>query len=305
LKKITSFLEKNNYCFYLAAVSPNTNKVGALFIVTLAILNEIILLTDFDTDIVGLDKLSSGDNLLNWDQTLMGCYFRMLPHGGRGNLFLYQQVEYTMARNMYQLHKKEGSVTVMPGAGSCYRRIVLTEIYHQHSGLRNGEDREATLIGQRLGYKAFYLDDVFSLTRPPLSFRALVKQRIRWNLGYLETFHKEQHYYLKQIRRFSRIGIRTLADICNVTFIALLPFLALAFAITHFYFSLLLCLGLYLITVIWCLNILSIRSAESREFKSTFWIGVLVFPVFKISVECCAWSRAIVRFINSTYLKKK
>lgn len=106
--------------------------------------------------------------------------FQNVSFWGAGLTFKMQQLEYCFARTYYTLHKKEQTVPVMPGAGSCYKRHLLLEIYKLHSGLRSGEDREATTISLKLNFKVFYLDDVCALTRPPAQMPQLVKQRIRW-----------------------------------------------------------------------------------------------------------------------------
>jgi cellulose synthase/poly-beta-1,6-N-acetylglucosamine synthase-like glycosyltransferase len=163
--------------------------------VSMEISHEFVILSDFDTDLVGLKEVI--DEICNHQNDVyrMGYYFRMIPFEGSGAIFLFQQLEYCFARVFYKFHNHEKSVPVMPGAGSCFKREILNSIFEVHSGLRNGEDRESTLIGIRLGYSVSYLETVLALTRPPLTYKKLVSQRIRWNLGYLETLLFERKYY--------------------------------------------------------------------------------------------------------------
>lgn len=305
LVKIKDF-QKNHLdnTFFVASIYPNADKVGALFKTTLAIEHELIILSDFDTDIIGLKEVVHSLNLLNEDITLMGSYFRMLPVEGKGAVFVFQQLEYTLARSLYKFHKKDGSVPVMPGAGSCYKRDVLLSIYSDHSGLRSGEDREATLIGLKLGYKTSYHDTVLTLTRPPLSFSALITQRVRWNLGYLETFNKEQKYYYRQIFKLSRIGLRTIGDTAIVLVSILLPFSIFIMAFINMQLLLVIISFIYFGGVIWSLNLLIISPGEAKEFKQNLLFSILLYPVIKLSLDSLAWTGALFSFMKKNYKKR-
>lgn len=296
LNAIQEFLAQRNSNLYVASVFPNANKVGALSLAVSSIEHEFVILSDFDTDIIGVQELLDNTAALREDDSLMGCYFRMLPFEGAGSVFLYQQLEYSLARIIYRFHKKEKSIRVMPGAGSCYKRAVLLDIYRQHSGLRSGEDREATLIGLKLGYKTVYLDSVLALTRPPLSVKALINQRVRWNLGYLETFYKERVYYYRQIMALSRIGIVTLMDILAIVFIVLLPFILLMVSVSNWLYLVAIPMLLYILAVSWCFNMLSLSPGESAEFKQKRNNSVFSYPVFKLVIDYFSWMGAIIVF---------
>jgi cellulose synthase/poly-beta-1,6-N-acetylglucosamine synthase-like glycosyltransferase len=305
LSKIKDFLLKNDNAFYLASVYPNANKVGALFLTTLAIQHEIIILSDFDTDIAGIDVMIRSSDQLKKDKRLMGCYFRMLPYEGSGLVFLFQQLEYSLARSLYKHYEKEQVVPVMPGAGSCYRREVLNSIYYLHSGLRSGEDREATLIGLKLGFKAIYLENVLTLTRPPLTFWKLVNQRIRWNLGYLETFYKERAYYLSEVKKFRWIGKVTLLDAFSVLLAMLRPITALALVFINIYLFFMLLGIMYLIRVSWCFYLLFLVPEESREFKGKRIYSLLFYPFFIIGLDSIAWIGSFLKFFKNRRKEKK
>lgn len=298
LDKIKQFTEEHPGSFFVASVFPNANKIGALFMTTLKIKHDFVVLSDFDTDISGLTKEFDSLKEQYKDDNLMGSYFRMLPYEGQGIIFLWQQLEYALARSLYKFHQKEKSVPVMPGAGSCYKREILNTIYYEHSGLRNGEDREASVVGLKLGYKVIYSNKILALTRPPLCFKNLVKQRIRWNLGYLETFFKEKKYYFSQMIGASRIGISTLMDFVFIAFIVLLPLTILFFTIMDIYLLFYFLAVLYIINVAWCVNLLLLSPNESVEFKEKRLSCILVYPLIKLSLECLAWIGAIMTFIR-------
>ncbi|MHA4810746.1 glycosyltransferase family 2 protein [Flavitalea flava] len=284
--------------FYLASVNPNGNKVGALFMTILAISHYFVILSDFDTDLSGVEVLLDHENILNEDPELMGCYFRMLPFEGAGKVFRYQQLEYALARNLYKFHEKDLSVRVMPGAGSCYKREILISIFDQHSGLRSGEDRESTLIGLKLGFKTLYLPKVLALTRPPLTFKALIKQRIRWNLGYLETFCKEKNYYGVQLTKGTRIGLMTLSDMLSVVFMILLPFSIVGISLIGLHFLLAFFIVLYTAIAAGCISLLQLSPFESDELKGIKISSVLYFPFFKLSVDYISWMGALLTFLK-------
>ena len=296
LDQINSYINIWPESFFVASSFPNGNKVGALHRVALSVPHEFIILSDFDTDLVGLDALVS--QISDWKNqpNKMGFYFRMIPYEGSGNIFQYQQLEYCIQRLWYQYHRADSTVPVMPGAGCCYRREVLLSIYQEHSGLRNGEDREATMIGIRLGYSTVYLDSVLALTRPPLTYQDLVKQRIRWNLGYIETVFFERDTYRKEVASFTSMGTRLLHDILYVLVLLVLPFLFLYSCI--FNPKLLLFWGLgYVFYSLFIISLLKTLPRESIEIRGGIVRRALLFPAIKVFVESRAWCAATLKFL--------
>lgn len=303
LALIKDFVDNNTCNFYAVSVTPNTNKVGAIFLTVLSITHDLIVLSDFDTDIVGLEDMFEVTTMLQNEKGLMGCYFRMLPYEGHGFIFRFQQFEYSLIRSLYRFHKKEGSVPVMPGAGSCYKRDVLVAIYRAHSGFRSGEDREATLLGLKMGYRTIYRENVLTLTRPPLSFSLLVKQRIRWNLGYVETFYKEKEYYGKQIMRMSRVGIRTLYDMFLFGFIISLPLLFILAALIHIWMLAGFIAFIYISCILWSVYMIIFCRKETGDVKERSLATVLAYPVLKTVIEYLAWTGALLRFFRNKYVE--
>ena len=305
LDRIQSFLKQHNNAFYFAAVSPNSNKVGALCLTVRSIAHEFVILSDFDTDITGYSRILKVCDQLRQDYSSMGCYFRMLPFEGEGPIFIFQQIEYAILRTLYRFYKKEGSVPVMPGAGACYKRPELLAIYEEHSGLRSGEDREATMIGLKLGYKTYYKEDVLTLTRPPLTFNALVRQRVRWNLGYLETYYKERKYYGREIKQVRRIGIIFLIDMATVIFMILLPVIILLAGIFNFYYLIIFLAALYTGGLLSCVCALLISPKEFVEIRNKLVVSSLIYPVLKLVVGHVSWLKAMITFFKKNTLWKK
>lgn len=293
LVKIQRFSDKYDCNFFVAAVRPNANKVGALHLAVQQISHDFVILSDFDTDITGYSEIIAALGPLKHDPGSMGFYFRMLPHEGDGHVFTFQQLEYATLRTLYKFYRRDGSVPVMPGTGACYKRAELLAIYRQHSGLRSGEDREATTIGLKLGFKTSYRKDILTLTRPPLTLKALIKQRVRWNLGYLETCQKEKRYYRRQVKHLSRIGIIFLLDLLSVLFMVTLPVAILVFGIIS-----LKAMGIFLaiiylaIVLVNCCAILS-SPEEFTEIRRGIVLPMLFFPIQKMVVGNLSWLKAI------------
>ena len=295
LTAIQQFIAEKESLLFLAAVFPNARKVGALFATALNISHEWVITSDFDTDLYGLENLRRYLPLMR-DPLVMGGYFRMLPFEGDGSIFLFQQLEYTFLRGLYRWHRKDRSVRVMPGAGSCYKREILVKLFKDHSGLRNGEDRETTILGIKKGYRTHYLPKVEALTRPPLTYRALLRQRVRWNLGYLETFGKEWHWYWRQISSLTRIGIVTLFDILFVAALLVSPVLIPVMSSFHWVPGLSILVGAVIAGICWPMTGLLGARTEYREIRRKLAKASFLFPFIKLSMEWMAWTRAIILF---------
>jgi cellulose synthase/poly-beta-1,6-N-acetylglucosamine synthase-like glycosyltransferase len=293
LSVMKKFVNDHSDSFYLTAVTPNAQKVGALFAVANDLPHEFVILSDFDTDLMYLQNLEQSLDKLNEDPDMMGAYFKMIPYEGNGICFLLQQMEYSFARIYYKFHNKDKSVPVMPGAGSCFKRDMLVDLYHGHSGLRNGEDRETTVLGMEKGYKTLYADNVLALTRPPLTFKVLANQRKRWYAGYLETVLKENKFYVSKILRFQRIGIRTLQDLLGVLVLLLLPLEIALLLVISVKLTVLLVTGAYLLSIGYYFTLFAANKYERTEIrKGSTWL-ILLYPLFWLSISFFAWWGAI------------
>ena len=241
-------------------------------------------------------NLSSILERLDNSPTMMGCYFRMIPFEGNNYCFTLQQFEYSFERMQYKLHNCEKSVPVMPGAGSCYRRISLVGLYGGHSGRRNGEDREITIIGLQSGFKTFYAKEILALTRPPLSFRALYKQRVRWNLGFIEILYKYRSYYFKMLLSGRRIGIHMLQEISKVITILLIPIWVVALGLISIKNMVITISITYIMVILHFFYLFISNPTESAEIrKKGPWL--LIYPLFWTTLRFLAWWKAIAKFV--------
>ena len=291
---ITEFVHTHPNAFYFASVKPNLQKIGALDAVSSVIEYDYVILSDFDTNLHNLEKLPEYLDMMNADPRIMGCYFKMIPYEGKGIPFLLQQLEYSFARMYYKFHNSEKSVPVMPGAGSCFKRKMLLKVYSCHSGLRNGEDREATIIGLKKGYKSIYANDVLALTRPPLTSKALLIQRKRWYLGYLQTFLKEKAFYAGTMERFNRIGMRTLQDAIGICILLLLPVELIIFSLVSMKVTGMLLIGSYVLSLVYYFSLFISSPEEQTEIQpKNKWL-ILLYPIFWLGISFFAWWKAVL-----------
>jgi cellulose synthase/poly-beta-1,6-N-acetylglucosamine synthase-like glycosyltransferase len=134
---------------------------------------------------------------------------------------------------------------------------------------------------------------VHTLTRTPSSFRALVKQRVRWNVGYLETIYKERDFYMAQLRKGSSFGVRALVDMFDVVFIILFPIIELIVLMTTDLF-LPFSIGAYAAYVAYCIYSIMLAPKESIEFKNKRIFSILCFPFVKIALDYFSWMKACI-----------
>lgn len=300
LQIIEKFIEDNSVSFDVAAVTPNSNKIGALFLTILNINYDYILFSDFDTDLVNLEFLLETLIKLDRNPIMMGCYFRMIPVDGVSIITRYQKFEYAVARTWYKYISAEKTVGVMPGAGCLYKHRILKRILENHSGLRNGEDRETTILGLKLGYKVFYQKRILAMTRTPDTIQKLISQRVRWNLGYLETLNKEKGFYFRQSASFTRIGARSLFDIFNNILLFIISLLIVLLATLSFKACVLAILFFYLSKLFWIYFFLQKDNTEIEENNLDYMVWVM-YPLFKAIVEFLAWFRAMYKFLTTDY----
>lgn len=296
LAELIAYLASCNSRLTAASVYPNAQKVGALHLVASQISHHHVILSDFDTDLLDVAHLKETLPALEALPETMGCYFKMIPYEGSGAVFSFQQLEYAFARYYYQFHLKDQSVPVMPGAGSCYKREALLRIYQEHSGYRNGEDREATVIGLKLGMKAVYEKRTLALTRPPLSMKKLLIQRKRWYLGYIETVFFQRSFYREQMTARTAIGLRTLQDIVSVILLVSIP-LDVLVATILLKGGVLYLIGLsYLISIGYYSYLYIDLKDERKGLHMKAGYLVPLYPAFWLMVTFISWYNALISF---------
>ncbi|TMP39825.1 glycosyltransferase [Pseudoalteromonas rubra] len=278
----------------LSRVTPNGQKIGALYTLIKALPHKYIIFTDFDTELQGLDNLPEVHRKLAAEPTSMGCYFSMRPTAGNTPAVQFQMLEYALERASYQFSKNEGSVPIMPGAGCLYKRPVIADLLSRHSGLRSGEDRETCLLGLELGYTVFYAPEIEALTHPPQTFSALLQQRRRWSQGFVEVALHKAEFYRAQMADKTILGLRHRIDMISVSIFLLMPLILLS----AFLFST--AVGVALVAAWTALGFVEtfwLYSKASSEFRTIPYhkLKLCLIPFARVMLEVPTWWRVIGR----------
>jgi cellulose synthase/poly-beta-1,6-N-acetylglucosamine synthase-like glycosyltransferase len=97
-----------------------------------------------------------------------------------------QRIEYVACFNSTRLFQgRQGSITTIPGAAGAMRRTALLAM-GGYSGDTKAEDADLTLRMMHGRLSVQYLREAIVYTEVPLSWRALLHQRIRWLYGNLQ-----------------------------------------------------------------------------------------------------------------------
>jgi len=147
-----------------------------------------------------------------------------------------QYKEYIWDRATHVWLGKKGRMRCVPGAGGVFKSRILLDVLQYHSLRHDGDDMETTVLLQRAGHKVGYYSpyvikefglnpsefpEIVIDTRVPHSFKSLVKQRIRWTTGSIETYFKEGGFHLEQMKfwnpeKRSRLGAQAFYEIAKL-----------------------------------------------------------------------------------------
>jgi pimeloyl-ACP methyl ester carboxylesterase len=78
------------------------------------------------------------------------------------------------------------AVAVVPGAVGAWRKAALLEV-GGYSGTTVADDTDLTLALRRRGYVIRYDEEAVAYTEVPQTVRALIRQRLRWSFGTLQS----------------------------------------------------------------------------------------------------------------------
>jgi len=163
-----------------------------------------VVLTDADTFIYNHNSKEALQRAVDYmeSQKLVAIGLMDVPYRNHSLLQKLQYWEYLSDRAMHNILSSRGYMRCIPGAGGIYQADVLLKALQSHSLRHAGDDMEVTALVQKLGYKVgYYNKDLEVRTRVPHSFGSLIKQRVRWTVGALETYIKEWRFYAKRAGR--------------------------------------------------------------------------------------------------------
>jgi len=135
-------------------------------------------------------------------------------------LGIIQQIEYTVGFYFKRTHSVFNSEYIIGGAFGVFRRDVFDKYGYFDEKIKT-EDIELSTRLQSKGCNIFFLEDSIAYTEGPVTVKDLMKQRLRWKKGRLDTFikhkdlffssKKEHHkfltYYLLPITFFYEIEL--------------------------------------------------------------------------------------------------
>lgn len=110
-------------------------------------------------------------------------------------LGIVQQIEYTVGFYFKRAHSVFNSEYIIGGAFGVFRRDVF-EKYGFFDEVIKTEDIELSTRLQSKGCTILFIEDAIAHTEGPDRVRDLMKQRLRWKKGRLDTFIKHRNLFL-------------------------------------------------------------------------------------------------------------
>jgi peptidoglycan-N-acetylglucosamine deacetylase len=123
----------------------------------------------------------------------VGAVAGLVEVGNRVNLLTdFQHQEYMVTQNVLRrAHEFFDGILVVPGAVGAWR----TKAVHEGGGFSGEtitEDADLTVAVHRAGYRVRFEERARSVTEAPVSVRAFLRQRLRWQLGMLQVSWKHR-----------------------------------------------------------------------------------------------------------------
>ena len=104
----------------------------------------------------------------------------------------FQSIEYVCGFNLdRRALDLLNAVSVVPGAAGAWRKSAVLES-NGHAPDTVAEDADLTLAVRRLGYTIRYEESAIAYTEVPETLAALVRQRLRWTFGTLQSIWKHR-----------------------------------------------------------------------------------------------------------------
>ena len=216
----------------------------------------------------------------------------------------YQYIDYAIHNFSGIVIDKMNSVFIASGPFSVFKRSVFEKI-----GLFDekniSEDMEIALRAQKNNFKIKFCPEVIIKTVPPDNFKSLLKQRVRWTLGFIDNYTKYrdiENIYLREIVFGINIILYVLLPLSFLIILymhgkQLYDFLkylssinydiyyfikySFSFDINTYIFQLLSTSQLILITfsIILLINFLLFVSVYKRYDKSKSWLSIIYYSV--------------------------
>jgi cellulose synthase/poly-beta-1,6-N-acetylglucosamine synthase-like glycosyltransferase/spore germination protein YaaH/peptidoglycan/xylan/chitin deacetylase (PgdA/CDA1 family) len=120
----------------------------------------------------------------------------------------WQSIEYITSQNMdRRAFDILNTITVVPGAIGAFRKSVIQEVGGFTSDTL-AEDCDLTMRILRAGYVVKNSDRAIAYTEAPESVEMLLKQRLRWSFGVMQSFYKNKKtLFNKKYGYFGSVGM--------------------------------------------------------------------------------------------------
>lgn len=169
--------------------------------------SEIIVAIDADTIILpdAISRLVQHFNNPN-----VGAVAGNTKVGNRVNILTrLQAVEYITSQNLdRRAFELFNAILVVPGAIGAWRKSVIEEV-GGYSSETLAEDADLTVAIIRAGYRVSYEPNAIAMTEAPETFRQLLRQRLRWTLGIMQTGWKHK----RAVTQWNGIGLVAIPNI--------------------------------------------------------------------------------------------
>ena len=138
----------------------------------------------------------------------------------------FQWAEYIVSELIRRMYDYLDAQYVTPGPLSLYKKKVLEKVgpFDESSIV---EDLEIALRIQRVGYRISHSKEAVVYTKAPPSWRGLLKQRLRWNLGAVE------HLFSSKNRGLGNLSVLVIPFTLLGVAIVFLLFLRMVFDLTR------------------------------------------------------------------------
>ncbi|WP_158799492.1 glycosyltransferase [Pedobacter sp. L105] len=177
--------------------------------------------------------------------------------GNKNNLITnWQSIEYITAQNMdRRAFDILNTITVVPGAIGAFRRAVMEEV----GGFTKdtlAEDCDLTMRILRAGYEVRNCDSAIAYTEAPETVNMLLKQRLRWSFGVMQSFWKNRKtLFNKKYGYFGMVGMPNI-----LIYQIILPLFS---PLADFFMLLSIITGIYSLSSVNSLNVEGVRSLMS------------------------------------------
>ncbi len=177
---------------------PNGGKSSALNVGISRAKGAVVVCIDADTQLMpdAVEKL-----VARFTDPIVGAVAGNVQVGNQRNwLTRFQAIEYTTSQNFdRRAYAVLNCITVVPGAIGAFRRSALLAV----GGFTTdtlAEDCDLTIRLLRQGYRVDACNDAIAVTEAPETVPMLIKQRVRWCYGVMQTVWKHRDLLFRRGR---------------------------------------------------------------------------------------------------------